>query len=191
MSSETDVPRAARLVRDFVNTHERQVDREDLSSPESLRDWFAEQGLMPDDAELGPSDLATAVTVREGLRAVLLSHAGHAADPTALVALNETLAKLPVRLSFSDPGYRLVGTSGEPFDQAVGQLADAIRECNEDGTWGRLKACARESCRWAFYDASRNQVRRWCSMAGCGNHVKMQRAYAARKSRERPASAGR
>jgi predicted RNA-binding Zn ribbon-like protein len=191
MNSETDVPRAARLVRDFVNTHERQVDREDLSSPESLRDWFAEHGLMPDDGELGPSDLTTAVTVREGLRAVLLSHAGHAADPAALVALNETLAKLPVRLSFSDPGYRLVGTSGEPFGQAVGQLADAIRECSEDGTWVRLKACARESCRWAFYDASRNQVRRWCSMAGCGNHVKMQRAYAARKSRERSASAGR
>jgi predicted RNA-binding Zn ribbon-like protein len=26
-------------------------------------------------------------------------------------------------------------------------------------------------------------VRRWCSMAGCGNHVKMQRAYAVRKAR--------
>ncbi|WP_198671650.1 CGNR zinc finger domain-containing protein [Desertihabitans aurantiacus] len=35
--------------------------------------------------------------------------------------------------------------------------------------------CARDSCRWAFDDASRNQVRRWCSMAGCGNHIKMQR----------------
>ena len=183
MSSEIDVPRAARLVRDFVNTHELQIDREDLRSPETLRDWFAEQDLLPADAELGPDDLATAVTVREGLRAVLLSHAGHTADPAALAALDETLATLPVRLSFTDPGYRLVGTVATPFGRAVGQLVDAIRECNEDGTWVRLKACARDSCRWAFYDASRNQVRRWCSMADCGNHVKMQRAYAARKAR--------
>jgi predicted RNA-binding Zn ribbon-like protein len=41
--------------------------------------------------------------------------------------------------------------------------------------------CDRDTCRWAFYDASRNQARRWCSMAGCGNHIKMHRAYAARK----------
>ena len=114
---------------------------------------------------------------------MLLSHAGHTADPAALAALDETLATLPVRLSFTDPGYRLVGTVATPFGRAVGQLVDAIRECNEDGTWVRLKACARDSCRWAFYDASRNQVRRWCSMADCGNHVKMQRAYAARKAR--------
>jgi predicted RNA-binding Zn ribbon-like protein len=190
VSYETNVPPAARLVRDFVNTHELQIDREDLRSPTALRDWLAEQGLVPADAELGPADLTTAVTFREGLRAVMLSHAGHTADPAALAALDETLARLPVRLAFSDPGYRLVGAAGTPFGQAAGRLADAIRECNEDGTWVRLKACARDSCRWAFYDASRNQVRRWCSMADCGNHVKMQRAYAARKSRERAASAG-
>ena len=95
MSSEIDVPRAARLVRDFVNTHELQIDREDLRSPETLRDWFAEQDLLPADAELEPADLTTAVTVREGLRAVLLSHAGHTADPAALAALDAYLAAHP------------------------------------------------------------------------------------------------
>ncbi|MFI2651942.1 CGNR zinc finger domain-containing protein [Micromonospora fulviviridis] len=43
--------------------------------------------------------------------------------------------------------------------------------------------CDRDTCRWAYYDASRNQARRWCSMAGCGNHVKMRRAYAVRRGR--------
>ena len=43
--------------------------------------------------------------------------------------------------------------------------------------WARLKVCARDSCRWAFYDASRNRSGRWCSMAGCGNIVKMRRAH--------------
>jgi predicted RNA-binding Zn ribbon-like protein len=32
----------------------------------------------------------------------------------------------------------------------------------------------------AFSDSSRNRSGRWCSMASCGNIVKMRRAYRAR-----------
>jgi predicted RNA-binding Zn ribbon-like protein len=186
MSKETLIPAGAVLVRDFVNTYEPQVDREDLSTPDRLRDWLAGRKLVSIDAQFQPSDLSAAITVREGLRAVLLGHAGHSGDPRAVSALNETLAEVPVRITFADGSYRLVGASSTPLGEALGQLADAIRQCAEDGAWPRLKVCARDTCRWAFYDASRNQVRRWCSMAGCGNHIKMQRAYAARKNRRRP-----
>jgi predicted RNA-binding Zn ribbon-like protein len=57
-----------------------------------------------------------------------------------------------------------------------------MRQSTEDQTWERLKVCDRDSCRWAFYDTSRNRAGRWCSMAGCGNHIKMKRAYATRKA---------
>ena len=184
MSKEMEISAGALLVRDFVNTYEPQVDREDLSTPDRLRDWLAGRKLVSIDAQLQPSDLSAAITVREGLRVVLLGHAGHSGDPRAVSALNETLAEVPVRITFADGSYRLVGASSTPLGEALGQLADAIRQCAEDGAWPRLKVCARDTCRWAFYDASRNQVRRWCSMAGCGNHIKMQRAYAARKNRE-------
>jgi hypothetical protein len=46
---------------------------------------------------------------------------------------------------------------------------EAIRRCEQDHTWERLKVCARDTCRCGFYDASRNQTRRWRSMSGCGN----------------------
>lgn len=62
----------------------------------------------------------------------------------------------------------------------------AIRQAAEDGTWTRLKVCARDTCRWAYYDSSRNQARRWCSMAGCGTYIKMKRAYAVRTGRTPP-----
>jgi predicted RNA-binding Zn ribbon-like protein len=189
MDEGAAVPAAAGLVRDFVNTFEPQVDEESLTTPDRLRDWFVERGLLPPDARLGPADLALAVTIREGLRAVLLGHAGHHADPTALDRLDRALARVPVRLAFADDGYRLAPIGDTALDRALAQLVDAIRRCGEEHTWTRLKVCARDTCRWAFYDASRNQARRWCSMAGCGNHVKMRRAYAARKSRERPAPA--
>jgi predicted RNA-binding Zn ribbon-like protein len=179
-------PPAVGLVRDFVNTVELQADEDLLTTPEQLRDWFVQRGLLPADTQVRPADVALTRTVREGLRSVLLHHAGHQADPAALDQLNRALAEVLVRPEFTDTGaYRLV-PSGGAAATAMGHLLAAIQQASEDGTWGRLKVCARDSCRWAFYDASRNRVGRWCSMAGCGNHVKMQRAYAARKSRRQP-----
>jgi predicted RNA-binding Zn ribbon-like protein len=175
---------AATLVRDFVNTFEPQTGAETLTTPDLLRDWFAERQLLPDNARLRPADLALALTMREGLRSVLLLHAGHDADTAALERLDGALSAVPVRLAITaDGAARLIATRPAAFDVALARLIDAIRQSAEDGTWQRLKVCARDSCRWAFYDTSRNQARRWCSMAGCGNHLKMQRAYAARKGR--------
>jgi predicted RNA-binding Zn ribbon-like protein len=178
---EEAVPAAAKLVRDFINTFEPQIGEESLTGPDRLRDWLAGRQLLPTGTRLGPSDLATAVAIREGLRAVLLGHAGHTADPAAVGALDRALAEVPVRAAFDDGQLRLVPMRGSAFDGAMTALLDAIRQCGQDGTWPRLKVCDRDTCRWAFYDASRNQARRWCSMAGCGNHIKMHRAYAARK----------
>ncbi len=181
--SEEDIPPPVRLVRDFVNTYEPQVGAETLTTGDKLREWLVVQDLVPAGARVDEADLRTAVTVREGLRNVLLGHAGHEPDPRALGALNAVLADLPVRLDFGSHDHRLVSTRGDALAQALGQLLDAVRQASQDGTWVRLKVCARDTCRWAFYDASRNQVRRWCSMAGCGNHVKMKRAYATRRAK--------
>jgi predicted RNA-binding Zn ribbon-like protein len=189
MDDDERMPAAARLLRDFVNTREPQLDHESLTTPVELKHWLVELHLLPETAGLESADLATAVTVREGLRALLLENAGHRGDPAATSALNRVLAELPLRMAFDQGGYRLVSASGTPIGEAVGQLADAIRQSSADGSWHRLKVCARDTCRWAFYDASRNQVRRWCSMAGCGNQIKMRRAYAARKDRVRQATA--
>jgi len=173
VSDDAAVPSAVRLVRDFVNTYEPQVDEEALTSADALAAWLTERGLLRRGVRLREPDLATAVVLREGLRAVLLGHAGHAADPAALRSLDETLAAVPVRLSLATGGPRLVPAGGSPFEEALAALVEAVRRCAEDQVWVRLKVCDRDTCRWAYYDASRNQARRWCSMAGCGNYVKM------------------
>jgi predicted RNA-binding Zn ribbon-like protein len=136
---------------------------------------LTERGLLRPGARLRTADLSVAVAFREGLRAVLLGHAGHAADPVAVRRLDEILAAVPVRLSLATGGPRLVPAGGSPVQQALAGLAEAVRQSAEDQVWARLKVCDRDTCRWAYYDASRNQARRWCSMAGCGNYVKMRR----------------
>jgi predicted RNA-binding Zn ribbon-like protein len=142
---------AAEVVRDFINTYEPQT------GDERLRGWLGEC-----DAD----ELARAAEIREGLRAVLI-------DPSVRV----DLTFVPVRLTFEGGSPNLVACGDSAFDRAMAAVADAIRQCAADGTWSRLKVCARDSCRWAYYDESRNQARRWCSMAGCGTHVKNKRAY--------------
>ncbi|WP_122816710.1 CGNR zinc finger domain-containing protein [Nocardioides pantholopis] len=187
-SLEIEPPPALGLLRDFVNTREPQQGTDQLTSAAALRTWLVDRGLLPVDADLRDSDLRRAVEVREGLRAVLQARGGadvDAVDPVdtaAIEQLNRTLADLPVVLRFDAEGYALDAAARDPFDQAMRGLLDAVRRCHEDQTWDRLKVCVRETCRWAFVDASRNKVRRWCSMAGCGNHVKMKRAYARRQS---------
>jgi len=172
---------AATLLRDYVNTREPQVGTDRLDGPAVMAEWFEVRGLSPARTPLSGRHVQQAIDVREGLRALFMIHAGHDPDVHALERLEQVLAEIPVRVKLDSEGYALLPSpSTHPLAGPVAGIADAIRQCSEDGTWQRLKVCARDSCRWAFYDASRNQVKRWCSMAGCGNHVKMKRAYARR-----------
>jgi len=45
-----------------------------------------------------------------------------------------------------------------------------------------LKKCENTTCILYFYDTSRNQKRRWCSMEKCGNRVKVNQHYHRKKS---------
>ncbi|HKC76276.1 MAG TPA: CGNR zinc finger domain-containing protein [Chloroflexota bacterium] len=44
----------------------------------------------------------------------------------------------------------------------------------------RLKICRNETCRWAFYDYSKNRSGAWCTMAVCGSRSKA-RTYRQRR----------
>jgi len=103
---------------------------------------------------------------------------GNAAEGRGIAGdgLNRAFAEVPVRLAYSPGGWHLEAAGPRAADRAFAALVDAVRQCTGDGTWQRLKVCARDTCHWAFFDASRNQVRRWCSMAGCGTHIKNKRA---------------
>jgi predicted RNA-binding Zn ribbon-like protein len=44
----------------------------------------------------------------------------------------------------------------------------------------RIRLCGSHDCGWLFVDHSRNGLRRWCSMEGCGN-VEKARRYRSRQ----------
>ncbi len=176
------IPSDVRIVRDFVNTVEIQVGDERLRAPVDLGQWLTTQGLLDDDAPVGLDHLALATTLREGLRGVLQRHAGHEPDATSMRRFDDALGALPVRARFDgDGGFGLVPVSADPVEAALASLLAAVRSAVDHGTWPRLKVCSRNSCRWAYFDRSRNRSSRWCTTAGCGNIMKMRRAHTSAK----------
>ena len=162
MSPRYDVPKAApeplRAVQRFVNT----VDLE--HGDDWLPSWLDERGL--------DGGLSRARELREALRALLVANNGAPRDPAAVAVADRAAARVSLRLGAD--GRPAVVADGDPLDEVVAITFSAML----DGSWQRLKAC--RSCRWAFYDYSRNRSATWCSMQLCGNRTKT-RAYRARR----------
>jgi predicted RNA-binding Zn ribbon-like protein len=180
---EKTAPDPLRLVQRFVNStevHENRPTDEELVSPEALRGWLAERDLMDASEPVTDDDLARALDVREGLRALLMAHNGEPLDRDRLARLDRAARRVQVHVCFGeDTEPELVAESGG-VDGALARLLAIVATAAEQGTWQRLKACPRDCCTWAFYDRSKNRSGRWCSMDSCGN-VEKARAFRERK----------
>ena len=123
------------------------------------------------------------VSFREALRGLLLAHNGAAEPGPDAVSLNDLVASVPLGVRFGVDGRPALEPAAEdgPAERVVARLLAEVVRAEAEGRWGRMKACRNEGCRWAFYDASKNGMGRWCNMQVCGARHKM-RAYRERKA---------
>ncbi|HEX4546501.1 MAG TPA: CGNR zinc finger domain-containing protein [Candidatus Acidoferrum sp.] len=70
------------------------------------------------------------------------------------------------------------------LDWLLAALARSAAELIAEGARARLRLCANPHCGLFFYDDSRTHLRRWCSMATCGNRSKVA-AFARKRSSSR------
>lgn len=173
-------PQPLYLVQRFVNSVDLETGEDELASPEALREWFAERGLMDPGGTAGPADLKRAIDVREGLRAVLLHNNGHELDRERVERLDRAVRRAGVRVRFEPGRDPELVPAAEGVDGAIARLMAIVAAAVEHGRWERLKACPREDCEWAFYDNSKNRSGRWCKMESCGN-VEKARAFRERQ----------
>ena len=71
-------------------------------------------------------------------------------------------------------GNRQAGRCTVRVGQALATIAREAVGLFADGAHDRLRECAADDCALVFYDESRSNNRRWCSMQRCGNRAKVQ-----------------
>ena len=163
------------LVQAFVNSADLQDGPERLSTPEALTAWLSGHGLMRAGGAADQDDLRHAVALREALRGIIGANSGGAVYPVDVATLNEAAAASKLRARFGSDGKARLEPDVSGVTGALGRIVAATFTAMADDDWTRLKLCSSPTCRWAFFDRSRNHSSRWCTMASCGNRAKAKR----------------
>lgn len=174
--SRDPAPGELALVQSFINSHydlEFEHGADLIATPAALWRWL-ERRRLTESSTFTRLDVDRAVAVREGLRALARGN-GQTAD------LNEAARGATVEVRFADGGPRFVPGEGGTLDRALAIVLSIAASAMIDGTWARLKICPGDDCGWAFYDHSRNQSGRWCSMSVCGGRAKARAHYRRRR----------
>lgn len=169
------------LLVDFVNTRDVEDETDAIAAPAQLRAWIAQHAgeYLP---ELEAEDLRPVLELREALRALMLTNNGVPAAERELAPLHAAAERSRYRLAFDPDGKLSLAPARADLSGFESRLLLALERLQCEDAWPRLKACTDEGCHWAFYDATRNRSRTWCSMDVCGNREKTRR-YRARKGR--------
>jgi len=168
------------LLVEFVNTHDLEEETDSIAEFQQLSDWIAEQTGEHVGA-LDEEDIARVLALRESLRALLRTHNGEEVDERHLGPLREAAERSRFRTTFSAADELQITPARSDLTGFEARLLLAIERLQSQGAWPRLKACTDDGCQWAFYDATRNRSRTWCSMEECGNREKTRR-YRQRRS---------
>lgn len=160
------------IVRLFVNTREIEEEIELLPSASAATEWLRSWDLLGSRQRLDRRDHSRLIDLRETLRAMLLAHANQVNDPAAVAAVNVEITRVGLSPSFESATSAAVRSDVSGVDDAIARLLSIGLQAAYEGTWGRLKACPANNCRWAFYDLSKNRSSRWCYMELCGAKAK-------------------
>ena len=174
---------------DFVNTiHDwyATAPEDYIATPERYVSWSLRAGLLsPSEAKLvsrqppGAAVVRDAREFRELLYQLFCRRIEHKRiDDAAVQALDAWLhlAWRDLALDLSEPGCVAWPASAIDAKLPLKRIALSALSVLRDDAAGRLKRCsARGECGWLFYDETKNNGRRWCSMDTCGAPAKMKR----------------
>jgi predicted RNA-binding Zn ribbon-like protein len=179
-------PRAAEPVHDWLAGYAdlvawaRHAGALDQATAERLLESAA---TRPAEAE---GSFAAAIELREAIYRAFAAIAEDAAPAaTDLDRLQQAYAEAmrharllptadPDRLAWAFDG-------GDALDRAWWPMARSAVELATAGPLERIKRC-RPGCGFLFFDASKNRIRRWCSMEECGGQTKARRQTARRRA---------
>ncbi len=185
------------LCIDFVNTRYSPDDADGtLHSWDDLVDFLEAAGasnrsearrlrdISVENPEQCVRTFAQSIVLRESLRMILSAiEGGHRYKPGWIDVINTVLKANDgyEQLSSRNGEWRLVFIPRRRGSvQALMRIAQSAGDLITEGKGAPVRKCANPGCILYFYDVSRTRRRRWCSMAVCGNRMKVA-AYARRR----------
>jgi predicted RNA-binding Zn ribbon-like protein len=157
---------------------------EALNEPGDLAAWL--NGRFPEvDGTVADRDLVDAKALRSALTRAALARSSKielVEDDIDVINLFAATPDIPPSLA---GGSRRAGRSTARVGQALSAIAREAIELFDPTRAERIRPCAAVDCGLVFYDESRSNNRRWCSMQRCGNRAKV-RAHRARANSPTP-----
>ena len=141
-------------------------EQDEFTDPGSVRTWWRGlgQGAGP---SADPVTVAMLRTLRAVIRARALANNGIDTDVD-----HTGLAGLALRVDLTGAVRLYAEPAGDLATGIAAATVTALLRASARPSWSRLKACRGDDCRWVYLDGSRNNSRRWCDMAACGNRAK-------------------
>ena len=176
---------ADNLALDFINSEYGTGDeRHDCFTDNlSVIDWLETAGLVPKGTEAPDNLLAEARQLRDAARTVV--HAAMKSEAANLTVINQILqaGRPEIGLQWDKDTRRYqVDVCANTLSSAglLWPIADALVKLVTDEKFEYVRECEAHNCILLFQDLSKSHRRRWCSMATCGNRMKVA-AYRNRK----------
>ncbi|QGU14045.1 hypothetical protein GNG27_05020 [Leclercia sp. 119287] len=176
---------ADNLALDFINSeYGTGEERHDCFEDNlSVIDWLETAGLVPKGTEAPDDLLFEARQLRDAARAVV--HAAMKSVAANLTVINKVLqaGRPEIALQWDENTQRYrVDVCSNALSSAglLWPIADALVKLVTDDKFEYVRQCEAHNCILLFHDLSKSHRRRWCSMATCGNRMKVA-AYRNRK----------
>jgi len=163
---------------DFAYTGGFDARWESLLEPSQLTDWL--RSRFPEvDGEISDRQLVDAKRMRESLaRMATAASRAEPPLPNDVDVINLFAATPDIPPPALTGGSRRAGRTTAKPDQALAAMArEAVDLFSQ--SLDRIRCCAATDCGLIFFDESRSNNRRWCSMQRCGNRSKV-RAHRSR-----------
>jgi len=156
-----------------------------LGDARDLATWLRQAGLAGGGRGASTGLLQRAKVLRAALRRMAEALAGGRAAPAPVIpAINRELrqARTFQELTKAGNGFEVL-TRSDKNSALLAPIAQSAAELLASGSGLRVRRCGNPACILHFYDTTRSHTRRWCSMAGCGNRMKVAAHYRRRRRR--------
>ena len=149
-----------------------------LSTSQALPEFLIKAAVLISPAQM--DQLASdARTLREAFRRVLVQHSKRGAKsltPEDLKCINIWLARGPLTQALVQDGNGWNLTLRRDLATPAALMAELASVCADllaNHSHKQIRKCENPACTLWFHDTKRGPRRRWCSMAICGNRMKV------------------